>query len=111
MPSREKSRRVSTYCYQCVNGPDLLTVEVSDGIATEIEPNFAVRGEHPADGKICVKPYGLLQKLYNPHRVLRPMKRTNPRKGRDEDPGWVTISWDEALGLIAEAAPPAQAIY
>ena len=29
---------VATYCYQCVAGPDLLTVKVVDGIATEVEP-------------------------------------------------------------------------
>ena len=29
------------------------------------------------------------------------MKRTNPRKGRDEDPGFVPISWDEALDTVA----------
>lgn len=79
---------------------------MADGVATEIEPNFAVRGMHPADGKICVKPYGLLQKLYNPHRILKPLKRTNPRKGRHEDPGWVEIGWDEALHLIAEKLRP-----
>ncbi len=94
-------KQVSTYCYQCVNGPDLLAVDVVDGVATEIEPNFAVRGLHPADGKICVKPYGLIQKLYNPNRILKPLKRTNPRKGRDEDPGWVEIGWEEALDSVA----------
>jgi phenylacetyl-CoA:acceptor oxidoreductase len=30
------------------------------------------------------------------------MKRTNPVKGRNADPGFVPISWDEALDLIAE---------
>jgi phenylacetyl-CoA:acceptor oxidoreductase len=30
------------------------------------------------------------------------MKRSNPRKGRNEDPGFVPISWDEALDTIAE---------
>ena len=30
------------------------------------------------------------------------MKRTNPRKGRDEDPGFVPISWDEALDTVAK---------
>ena len=94
-------KKVPTYCYQCVNGPDLLNVEVVDGIATKVEPNFHARGQHPAEGKVCVKPYGLVQKLYNPHRLLRPMKRTNPKKGRDEDPGWVPISWDEALDTVA----------
>ena len=95
-------RKVSTYCYQCVNGPDMLTVEVVDGVATKVEPNFGAKGYHPADGKVCVKPYGLVQKLYNPNRILKPMRRTNPRKGRGEDPGWAEISWDEALDLLAE---------
>ncbi len=95
-------KKVSTYCYQCVNGPDILNVEVVDGVATKVEPNFAAKGYHPADGKVCVKPYGLVQKLYNPNRLLKPMKRTNPKKGRHEDPGWVEISWDEALDLFAE---------
>jgi thiosulfate reductase / polysulfide reductase chain A len=30
------------------------------------------------------------------------MKRTNPNKGRDEDPEFVPISWDEALDTVAE---------
>ena len=30
--------RVPTYCYQCVAGPDLLTVKAVDGVATEVEP-------------------------------------------------------------------------
>ena len=29
------------------------------------------------------------------------MKRSNPKKGRDEDPGFVPIGWDEAFDLIA----------
>ena len=95
------TERVPTYCYQCVAGPDLLTVKVVDGVATEVEPNFCAAEVHPGGGKVCVKAYGLVQKTYNPHRVLTPMKRTNPKKGRDEDPGFVPISWDEALDLVA----------
>jgi phenylacetyl-CoA:acceptor oxidoreductase len=93
---------VSTYCYQCVAGPDLLKVRIEDGVATEVFPNFDAADTHPAGGKICVKAYGLVQKLYNPNRILRPMKRTNPKKGKDQDPGFVPISWDEALALVAE---------
>jgi phenylacetyl-CoA:acceptor oxidoreductase len=93
---------VPTYCYNCVAGPDFLKVRVEDGVATEIEPNFDAKDVHPARGRACVKAYGLVQKTYNPNRILRPMKRTNPRKGRDEDPGFVPISWDEALGIIAD---------
>lgn len=79
-----------------------MTVEVVDGIAMKIEPNFDLKGEHPADGKVCVKPFGLIQKLYNPHRLKKPMKRTNPKKGRNEDPGWVEISWKEALDIVGD---------
>ena len=94
-------RYVSTYCYQCVAGPDLLRVRIENGVATEIGPNFAAADIHPAGGKVCVKAYGLVQKTYSPHRIRQPMKRTNPRKGRDQDPGFVPISWDEALDTLA----------
>ncbi|MDP3617365.1 MAG: molybdopterin-dependent oxidoreductase, partial [Rhodoferax sp.] len=93
-------RKVPTYCYQCVAGPDLLTVKVEQGVATEVEPNFCAADVHPGGGRVCVKAYGLVQKTYNPNRVLKPMKRSNPKKGRDQDPGFVPISWDEAFELI-----------
>jgi phenylacetyl-CoA:acceptor oxidoreductase len=100
--SARQERSVSTYCYQCVAGPDLLKVRVEDGIATEVTPNFDAAAIHPAGGKACVKAFGLVQKTYNPNRVLYPMKRTNPKKGRHEDPGFLRISWEEALDLVAE---------
>jgi phenylacetyl-CoA:acceptor oxidoreductase len=40
-------RTVSTYCYQCVAGPDLLKVRIEDGVATEIVPNFAAAQIQP----------------------------------------------------------------
>lgn len=95
------TRSIPAYCYNCVAGPDLLTVEVTGGVATEIGPTFAGAGLHPSDGRPCVKAYGLIQKTYHPQRILTPMKRTNPHKGIKEDPGFVPISWDEALDAIA----------
>ncbi|MGB7858121.1 MAG: molybdopterin-dependent oxidoreductase, partial [Pseudolabrys sp.] len=104
MPGKpvHNERTVSTYCYQCVAGPDLLKVRVEDGIATEVTPNFDAATIHPAGGKVCVKAFGLVQKVYSPDRILYPMKRTNPNKGRGEDPGFVRISWEEALSLVAD---------
>ena len=101
MSESPASRLVPTFCYNCVAGPDLLTVRVADGVALEIGPNFAAQGIHPGDGKPCVKAYGLIQKTYHPARIVTPMRRTNPRKGRSEDPGFVPISWDEALDIVA----------
>ncbi|MEY6430851.1 molybdopterin-dependent oxidoreductase [Thioalkalicoccus limnaeus] len=59
--------------------------------------------EHPiSNGKLCPKgPLGTYI-LYDPDRFKGPMKRTNPNKGRNEDPGFVPISWDEALDTVAE---------
>jgi phenylacetyl-CoA:acceptor oxidoreductase len=94
--------KVPEYCYQCVAGPDLLNVCVEDGVATRVEPNWKFGDVHPAAGRVCVKAYGLIQKTYNPYRVKKPMVRTNPRKGRDEDPGWKEVTWDEALDLVAQ---------
>jgi hypothetical protein len=93
--------KIPVYCYQCVAGPDLLKVIVKDGVAIGVEPNSDVGNEHPACGKVCVRAYGLVQKLYNPARIKTPMRRTNPKKGRHEDPRWAPCSWDAALDLLA----------
>ena len=100
--SNSSAQHRPVYCYQCVAGPDLLKVEVRDGVATRIESNYDISAQHPGGGRVCVKAYGLIQKTYNPNRVHQPMRRTNPRKGRNEDPGFVPISWDEALDLVGE---------
>ncbi|MBI1846409.1 MAG: molybdopterin-dependent oxidoreductase [Candidatus Rokubacteria bacterium] len=100
-PASAAVEKIPVYCYQCVAGPDLMKVVVRDGVAVGVEPNGDVAAEHPACGKVCVRAYGLVQKLYNPARVPTPMRRTNPRKGRHEDPGWEPISWDEALATLA----------
>ncbi|MDZ7842760.1 MAG: molybdopterin-dependent oxidoreductase [Gammaproteobacteria bacterium] len=50
----------------------------------------------------CVRQNLALVQLYDPDRVRYPMKRTNPKKGRGEDPGFVRITWEEAMDLFAE---------
>ncbi len=100
MATSEK-KKLPVYCYQCVAGPDLLRVEVENGVATRIESNYTAKDYHPWGGRVCVKAYGLIQKTYNPNRIRQPMKRTNPKKGREHDPGFVPISWDEALDIVA----------
>jgi anaerobic selenocysteine-containing dehydrogenase len=54
------------------------------------------------NGYCCPRGHLMLQELYDPDRVKVPMKRTNPKKGRNEDPKFVPISWDEALGTLAD---------
>ncbi len=58
---------------------------------------------HPiANGKGCPKMHLGTYILYDPDRFKGPMKRTNPQKGRDQDPKFVPIKWDEALQIVAD---------
>lgn len=51
-------------------------------------------------GNLCGKGKSAMQQLYHPDRIKYPMKRTNPK---GEDPGWVRISWDEAIQIAANS--------
>jgi len=103
---KEKDGLFPTYCFMCNSGaPDVIKVRVKNGIPVNLEPNydlsyltpFKERGWRP-----CSMAMQMIHRHFNPHRVKAPMKRTNPKKGREEDPGFVEIGWDEALDLFAE---------
>ena len=90
---------VYSWCRQCVLPPCGIKVKVQDGVAVKVEGNPDV----PTNaGTLCTRGNATLAGVYNPYRVKTPLKRTNPKKGLDEDPGWVEITWDEALDTIAE---------
>ena len=73
-------------------------VKVRDGVVVSVEGDPA---NPVSQGKLCSRGQASVFNLYNPYRVKAPMKRTNPKKGFTEDPGWVEISWEEALGTVA----------
>ena len=62
-------------------------MKVCDGVATEVEPNFAAASVHPGGGKVCVKAYGLVQKTYHPNRVLHADEAHQPEEGARRGPG------------------------
>ena len=74
-------------------------VYVIDGRVVKVRgnPNSKVNGRAG-----CPRSHLALQQVYDPDRIKTPMKRTNPKKGRNEDPKFVPISWDEALNTIAD---------
>ncbi|MGQ9916781.1 MAG: molybdopterin-containing oxidoreductase family protein, partial [Bryobacteraceae bacterium] len=53
------------------------------------------------EGRLCAKGTASAWIKNDPDRLKFPMMRTNPRKGFEEDPRWVRISWTEALDTIA----------
>lgn len=87
-----------TTCKMCLH-TCALNVHVSDkGVLDKIEGDPLCPSNA---GKTCTKSNASLLRQYDPYRLQRPVKRTNPQKGPGEDPGWVEISWDEALDLVA----------
>ncbi|MFH1137867.1 MAG: molybdopterin-dependent oxidoreductase [Pseudomonadota bacterium] len=87
---------VPTSCNGCFNVCAIRTLK-KDGklVAVKGDPDVESSG-----GKVCGKSIARLTELYDPKRVTRPLKRTNPQKGIGVDPGWVEISWDEALDTV-----------
>ena len=91
------SRSVPTACGMCYVGCGV-RVRVEDGVVVNIEGN----PDSPQNrGRMCAKGKSGIMNLYNPNRVKTPLRRTNPKKGLHEDPGWEEISWDEAIGTVA----------
>ena len=59
------------------------------------------RPQHPTGQALCAKGRAAPELVYSKQRLTRPLRRTRP-KG-EADPGWVEISWDEALDTTAAA--------
>jgi anaerobic selenocysteine-containing dehydrogenase len=99
MPSSDPENGwIYSYCTNCVQSDCSLKVYLKGGRVQYLEGN----PESPINrGKACLRSISSIMGLYNPYRVKTPMKRTNSEKGIDVDPGWVEISWDEALDTVA----------
>jgi anaerobic selenocysteine-containing dehydrogenase len=93
----KESHWIPTVCGMCYVGCGI-RVLVENGVVVSIEGN----PENPQNrGAMCAKGKAGIMNLYNPSRVQVPLKRTNPQKGLDVDPGWKEISWEEALSSVA----------
>jgi anaerobic selenocysteine-containing dehydrogenase len=90
---------VPSYCKMCIGPGCGILAHVKDGVVVDVEGD----PKHLAnEGKLCPRGNSNIFNLYNPYRLKAPLKRTNPEKGLDVDPGWVEISWDEAMGTVKE---------
>jgi thiosulfate reductase/polysulfide reductase chain A len=89
--------KVVSACGVCSPGCGLQAT-LRDGVVKFIE---GLPGDESGRGALCGKGASAAGFIYDPDRLKYPMRRTNPKKGFDEDPGFVRISWDEALDTIA----------
>jgi molybdopterin-containing oxidoreductase family molybdopterin binding subunit len=88
---------IPSSCSVCYGTCSILAHRV-DGVVVKIEgnPESAV-----GKGRLCGKGVSGIMTHYDPNRLTRPLRRTNPKKGLSEDPRWQEISWDEALDEIS----------
>ena len=86
--------RIPGWCALCRSRCGCISV-VRDDRLVRIERDPS----HPTGRALCAKGQAAPEQVESPDRILHPMKRTRP-KG-DPDPGWVRISWDEALDTVA----------
>lgn len=92
-PNTDKERKaIPSACWQCV-ARDAILCYVENGRLVKIEGNpESIRNR----GKICAKGQAGINQVYDPDRILYPMRRV----GRRGEGKWKRISWDEALGLL-----------
>jgi thiosulfate reductase/polysulfide reductase chain A len=114
---REAGQWIPSCCNMC-GGQSGIMVHVVDGVVEKIEPNnwnpnnysnissdfFSGYTEEygcAEGGVICPKGNAGIVQLYDPDRLKKPVKRTNPDKSPGADPRWQEISWEEALDEVA----------
>ncbi len=86
-------KMIPSACWSCVTRDSMIGF-VEDGRLVKLEgqPN-SIRGK----GKICAKGAAGVNQLYDPDRILYPMKRV----GKRGEGKWKRISWDAALTDLA----------
>lgn len=89
-------KRIRTVCRACGKMECAVWVTVQDGKAIRVEGD---QSSFTSRGNCCTKSQSSIQACYHPDRLRYPMKRTNPK---GEDPGWVRITWDEAMQTCAQ---------
>ncbi len=87
---------IPTSCWMCYNAC-AIRVRRINGTAVSVEGN----PDSPvSNGRLCPRGTSALMTLYDPNRITKPLKRTNPQKGIGIDPKWIEITWEEALDTI-----------
>ena len=114
---REAGEWIPSCCNMC-GGQCGILVQVVDGKVNKIEPNnwnpnnytnistdffdgYTEQYGVKEGATICPKGNAGIAQLYDPDRVTKPLKRTNPDKTLGADPKWQEITWEVALDEIA----------
>jgi anaerobic selenocysteine-containing dehydrogenase len=89
---RDGRKRIKSTCKSCHGGCGVIAT-VENGRLTHLEGN----PESPTWGTMCAKGLSSIQDVYNPNRILHPLRRRGERGGGE----WERISWEEALEIVS----------
>src|SRR5512133_2131566 len=88
---------VPVLCNNNCGGRCVLRAHVRDGVVVRISTDDSPDVRDRPQLRACLKGRALRDRIYDPQRLLHPLKRVGKRgEGRFEP-----VSWDEALDLIA----------
>ncbi|MBX2872566.1 MAG: molybdopterin-dependent oxidoreductase [Saprospiraceae bacterium] len=89
-----KKEEIASACWQCVSRCSILAYKKGNRLV-KIEGNpLSLRNE----GKVCAKGQAGINQMYNPDRLLYPLRRIGERGSGK----WERISWETALDLLLE---------
>ncbi len=92
VPVGQEKEEIASACWQCVSRCSILAYK-KKGRLVKIEGNpLSLRNE----GKVCAKGQAGINQIYNPDRLLYPLRRIGERGSGK----WEKISWETALDLI-----------
>ncbi|MBN9392287.1 MAG: molybdopterin-dependent oxidoreductase [Chloroflexi bacterium] len=114
---REAGQWIPSCCNMC-GGQSGILAHVVNGVVEKIEPNnwnpnnysnistdffdgYTQEYGCAEGGALCPKGNAGIMQLYDPDRLKKPLKRTNPDRSVGADPKLQEISWDQALDEIA----------
>ena len=92
--------RVRTGCRGCGKMECGVIAVVENGRVVRLEGDPTA---FQSMGNCCTKSQAAVQAAYHPDRLHYPMKRTNDKES--DDPGWVRITWDEAMERYGSDKP------
>jgi anaerobic selenocysteine-containing dehydrogenase len=97
--------KVPQVCARACEADCAYNVVVGVDPVTGLERALTLEGRQDdpvSRGKFCIKGLAFVDSLYDPDRLLVSLKRTNTKRGTDNDPGWVTMKTDDAVNEIIE---------
>ncbi|MFC8981747.1 molybdopterin-dependent oxidoreductase [Streptomyces sp. NPDC057131] len=92
--ARAMVQEIRGYCTLCKSRCGAI-YSVDRGRLVGVRPD----PDHPTGAAMCPKGRAAPEIAHSTGRLTVPLRRTNPKS--DPDPGWVEISWDEAMDEIA----------